>query len=261
MIKLVATDIDGTLIGDGENKLNPRMNELILLLKEKGIVFVAASGRQYPSIRKLFHEVQDEMIFVAENGAYVVCRGVEIDEVTMNRKLATKLIKEIRELEDCFLTVSVKEKFYVETKDEEFLDLLIHGYKNEVTIVDDVLEYDLDIIKISIFKKDGADEIAKWMTPEWEDKFKVVLAGHEWLDFMDLKVDKGNAIQKIQKVLNIGIDETIVFGDNINDLGMFKRAKDSYAVANARIEVREAAKHITDSNLNNGVIQILETLV
>lgn len=261
MIKLVATDIDGTLIGDGKHKLDPRMNELILELKEKGIVFVAASGRQYPSIRKLFEDVQDEMIFVAENGAYVVCRGVEIDEVTMNRKLAVRLIKELRKMEDCFFTVSVKEKFYVETKDKEFLDLLIHGYKNEVSIVDDVLSYDLDIIKISIYKKEGADEIAKAMIPEWEDKFKVVLAGHEWLDFMDLKVDKGNAIAKIQKVLNIGIDETIVFGDNINDLGMFKRAKDSYAVANAREEVKAAARHITDSNMNNGVMQILETLV
>lgn len=261
MIKLVATDIDGTLIGDGKHKLDPRMNELIIELKEKGIVFVAASGRQYPSIRKLFEDVQDDMIFVAENGAYVVCRGVEIDEVTMNRELAVRLIKEIRKMEDCFFTVSVKEKFYIEARDEEFLDLLINGYKNEVSIVDDVLSYDLDIIKISIYKKEGADEIAKAMIPEWEDKFKVVLAGHEWLDFMDLKVDKGNAIAKIQKVLNIGIHETIVFGDNINDLGMFKRAKDSYAVANAREEVKAAARHITDTNMNNGVMQILETLV
>ena len=261
MIKLVATDIDGTLIGDGENKLNPRMNDLILELKEKGILFVAASGRQYPSIWKLFENVKDEMIFVAENGAYVVCRGVDIDEVAMDRELAVKLIKELRTLKDSFFTVSVKEKFYIETKDKEFLDLLIHGYKNEVAVVEDVLELDLNIIKISIYKKDGADELAKTMVPKWEDRFKVVLAGHEWLDFMDLRVDKGNAIKKIQEVLNIEIDETMVFGDNINDLGMFERAKYSYAVENAREEVKAAAKYMTDTNKNGGVIQILETLV
>lgn len=97
--------------------------------------------------------------------------------------------------------------------------------------------------------------------PKWEDKLKVSLAGHRWLDFMDLKVDKGHSIARIQDLLNISTDETIVFGDNINDIGMLKRAKDSYAVANARQEVKAVAKHITGTHLNDGVIKVLETLI
>lgn len=261
MIKLVVSDIDGTLIPDGYHTLNPRMKELILELKDKGITFVAASGRQYPSMKKLFDGVDDEVIFVAENGAYVVCRDNEIEEIAMDKTLAEKLIRELRQLEDCFLTVSVKDNLYIESKDEEFVDLLVNGYKNEVTIVEDVLSYDLNIIKISIYKKEIIDGLASTIIPRWEDKLKVSLAGHRWLDFMDLKVDKGNSIARIQKLLNIGVDETIVFGDNINDLGMLKRATNSYAVANAREEVKTAAKHITDTNLNDGVIKVLETFI
>ena len=261
MIRLVVSDIDGTLIPDGYHTLKPRMKELVLELKEKGITFVAASGRQYHSMKKLFDGVEDEVIFVAENGAYVVCRDKELEENAMDKALAEKLIKELRQLEDCFLTVSVKDSLYIESKDEEFVDLLVNGYRNEVTMVEDVLSHDLNIIKISIYKKEIIDDLAMTIIPKWEDKLKVSLAGHRWLDFMGLKVDKGHSIARIQDLLNISTDETIVFGDNINDIGMLKRAKDSYAVANARQEVKAVAKHITDTHLNDGVIKVLETLI
>ncbi len=68
-------------------------------------------------------------------------------------------------------------------------------------------------------------------------------------------------MEKIQKVLGIKPEETMVFGDNINDLGMFEKAKYSYAVGNAREEVKAVASHITDTNVNDGVIKVLETLI
>src|SRR5699024_316205 len=130
-----------------------------------------------------------------------------------------------------------------------------------VTMVEDVLSHDLNKIKISIYKKEIIDDLAMTIIPKWEDKLKVSLAGHRWLDFMDLKVDKGHSIARIKELLNINTDENIVFGDKINDIGMLKRAKDSYAVANARQEVKAVAKHITDIHLNDGVIKVLETLI
>lgn len=261
MIKLVVSDIDGTLVKDGHHVLNPRMNELILALKEKGIIFVAASGRQYPSMRRLFKDVKDEVIFVAENGAYVMCRDFEINEHIMDNALVKELIKDIREVGDCLLTVSTKDILYLEERDEDFLNLLINGYKYEVDVVDDISSHDINPIKVSIYRKNGVDEIAKTIAPKWEDKLKVTISGGRWLDFMDSTVDKGEAVERIQELLRIGIDETMIFGDNMNDLGMFKRATESYAVANARAEVKAAAKHIADSNINDGVIKVLETLV
>lgn len=50
MIKLIASDIDGTLVHDGTHELNPELCDVILQLKEKGIQFAAASGRQWQSI-------------------------------------------------------------------------------------------------------------------------------------------------------------------------------------------------------------------
>ena len=78
MIKLIASDIDGTLLIEGTDKINPEIFEVIKKLKEKGIIFAAASGRQYGSIRKLFAPVKDDIIFITDNGSSVFCRGYEM---------------------------------------------------------------------------------------------------------------------------------------------------------------------------------------
>ena len=106
--------------------------------------------------------------------------------------------------ENVYLCVSTPDCLYIESDDEEFRDLLIHGYKNTIKKVDDVLAEDLDIIKIALFKADGIRLIAEeQLIPRWKDKLKVVMAGKEWLDFMDITVDKGQALKSIQDTLSI----------------------------------------------------------
>ena len=65
MIKLVASDIDGTLVPEGTTSINPEFYEIIRKLKEKGILFVGASGRQYSSMRALLDPVFDDIIFIS----------------------------------------------------------------------------------------------------------------------------------------------------------------------------------------------------
>jgi Cof subfamily protein (haloacid dehalogenase superfamily) len=264
MIKLIATDIDGTLVRDGSADINPEVFEVVKKLKDKGVVFVAASGRQYPSIRRLFDPIHNDMIFIAENGAYVKCRGYEMFKSKMNKEMAEELVYEARAFanENVYLTVSTPECMYIESKDEAFANLLIHGYKNTIKRVDDVLKENLDIIKIAFYKEDGIRSISeKILIPKWQDKLKVVMAGKEWLDFMDIEVDKGHALQTIQKSLSIHSNETMAFGDNINDIGMLSNAGESYAVETAREEVKEIAKHIAGSYLEHGVLAELKKLL
>ena len=69
MIKLIASDIDGTLVENSTAVLHTEMFELIHKLSKEGVLFCAASGRQYQSIANMFEPVKDEIIFLAENGA------------------------------------------------------------------------------------------------------------------------------------------------------------------------------------------------
>ena len=76
MVKLIASDVDGTLVKDSSPYIYSEMPQAIKELKKKGIIFCVASGRQYYSIRSLFKEVADDIAYIAENGAHVVALSI-----------------------------------------------------------------------------------------------------------------------------------------------------------------------------------------
>ena len=59
MIRLIASDVDGTLVPESASQINPEYYDIIRALHQKGITVVIASGRQYASIRRLFEPVAD----------------------------------------------------------------------------------------------------------------------------------------------------------------------------------------------------------
>ena len=72
MVKLIASDLDGTLLQNGARDVNPIVFDQIRTLKEHGILFAAASGRQYLNLRRLFTPVQDDIAYIAENGSLCI---------------------------------------------------------------------------------------------------------------------------------------------------------------------------------------------
>ena len=66
MIRLIASDIDGTLVPDGTDRIDPEMMDVIRALKERGIVFAGASGRQFLSMKKLFQPVWQDMYYITD---------------------------------------------------------------------------------------------------------------------------------------------------------------------------------------------------
>ena len=72
MIKLIASDVDGTLMQEGERVIPPSLFPLIRSMKEKGIHFAVCSGRQYANLRRLFAPVADDIGYICENGSLVV---------------------------------------------------------------------------------------------------------------------------------------------------------------------------------------------
>lgn len=261
MVRLIVSDVDGTLVRDGSHDVNPELFDVIRRLKEKGILFAVASGRQFPSIHRLFAPVENDVIFIAENGAYVVCRDTEMSISPMKRELVQEIVEDMRSMPDCILTASGKEATYIESRDEEFLDLLVNGYHNEVRVVDDVLLADTVIIKLALYHKDGIASAAQQLIPKWRNRVKVVVAGALWLDFMDEDVDKGHALAKIQSITGIDKEETICFGDNSNDVGMFHQSGRSHAVSTASPEVQQEASLVIGSYAEDSVLKELKKLL
>lgn len=263
-IKLIATDVDGTLVKDSSREVYDEMIEVIRDLKDAGIHFVIASGRQYGSIRKMFAPAERKLSYIAENGAHIILNGENFSVTKMNRDYVEEIMADLRGLysEGCHVVASTAKGCYLESGDKDFIHLISEEYRNDVTLTEDILKEDAEIIKLAVYKKGTIRPIGEsLLIPKWQDRVKVTMAGEEWVDFMDKMVDKGNALKKIQEALHIAKEETMVFGDNNNDLGMILSAGESYAVENAVEELKTAAKNICPDYTQKGVCQVLRKLL
>lgn len=261
MIKLIATDVDGTLVKDSSPSVYSEIFDVIRELRKKGVIIAIASGRQYYSIAKMFAPVADDLIFIAENGAHVRCRGTDMLVVPMDPADAREIIADLRKVPDSDMVVSTQEGCLLESKNKDFIDLIENSYHNKATLVDDCLDGGPEIIKVAAYRKGSIREAGEGtLIPKWKDRCKVCMAGEEWVDFMDASVDKGKALKTLQDFFRIRPEETMVFGDNANDIGMFEAAGESYAVENARDEVKHHAKHTCRPYGEKGVYQVLKKL-
>jgi hypothetical protein len=261
VIKLIASDIDGTLVKDGEHHLNPEYFDVILKLRKKGIQFAAASGRQWASIEAVFEPIKEKIFYLSDNGSYLGCHGRNLFLNPIERDTAQELIKAIRQTPDLDILVGGPDVAYIESRNQEYINLLIHGYQFKVVQVEDISQVADQIIKISAYKPCRIQEATEGLMAQFGGKLKMAIAGDMWLDSMAPGVCKGHAIKTLQENLDIKPEETMAFGDQMNDMEMFERAYYSFAVANARDEVKKAARFQADSNEHDGVLKVLKQLL
>lgn len=258
MIKLIATDVDGTLVKDSSPDIYPEIFDIIRALKAHGVLFCVASGRQYTSIEQMFHEVKDDIVYIADNGAHIKCRGVDINATKIREDYLTELVGELKEYKDIGIVCEAPGLSYIEEGNDELIHIVRDNYRARVQIVKDILKEGKDIIKVSTHDYPSIRTLGEEvMIPRWSDRLKATMAGDEWLDFMDKSVDKGNALKFVQERFGISLKETMTFGDNNNDMGMLERAEFSYAVESAPDVVKERAAYICPSWKEKGVYQVL----
>lgn len=245
MIKLVASDLDGTLLQDGKKDVSDEAIAYIRKLKEQGILFAAASGRQYESLRKLFDSVKDEIAYIADNGACVVYQGEVLYKNCIDRKIGHEILKAIRDREGCEIALSGIDTLYLETKSPEYVEYVQKVMKNNVTSVDDVLSVEEDYIKISLFESNGVKNSEEYFRELFGDKVTVVTSGNFWLDIVSKGVNKGAGMEMLQKKLGIEPSECMAFGDHYNDVEILQNVGFPYAVENAQPEIYEMCNYHT----------------
>lgn len=261
MIKLIVSDIDGTLVPDGGHEMNPELFDVILKIREKGIQFAAASGRQWASIESIFGPVKKKVFYLSDNGAYVGCCGRNLFLNTIDRDTVMDMVHEVRGMEGLEVMLSGPDVVYLETKDQEFVNWLVEGYRFRVEQVPDLTKVDSQFIKISVYRRTEVEEYTRDLREKYGDRLKITIAGDMWMDCMKPGINKGQAVKLLQDSLEIKPEETMAFGDQLNDIEMLKQAYYSFAVGNGRPEVKEAARFQTDTNVNDGVLKILKLLL
>lgn len=256
MIKLIATDMDGTLL-KSNNEIQDGFYDVFHKLKEKDIIFAAASGRQYYNLLEKFKGLDNNMMFIAENGTFVVYRGEELIVNSLDKEIALELIKVGRTIENSYIILCGKNSAYIESRDERLIEQT-EKYYARYEVVEDLTKVEDDILKVTICDFSGSEGNSNKYFDDYRDKAQICVSGEIWLDMMAKGVNKGLAIKKIQEKLGIKHEETMVFGDYLNDLEMMDSAYHSYAMDNAHDDLKKVARFIAKSNDECGVVQAIK---
>lgn len=242
MIKLVVSDIDGTLIPYLRHALPDALFPLIRRLREAGIMFCPASGRQYHSLRRLFAPVADEVCFLCANGAVIYGPGREdsapvLAKTVIAREDALALAHAITRLPDCEVLVDGANVSYVRQSSEALARDLTERIGSLVRTVEDMEEIEEDIIKISAFCPKGPAGAEKALGPRFAKTYHMAVAGPTWLDFT--LADKGVGLRQLACALGFTLSEAAAFGDNWNDLPMLALAGSAWVMDSAPEEMLE----------------------
>ena len=237
MIKLIASDIDGTLLQNGQTAISERFFVEARRLMNEGVAVCAASGRQYSSLKHLFAPVAETMYFLCENGAVVYGPGMELlSKTVIQRDTSLELCRDILAVPECELLISGTNMSYLCPKTEDYIDHIRYFVGNNTTVLSDPEEMPEDFVKISAYYRPGATLVEPLLRPKWERTFQVAVAGECWLDFT--LADKATGIRALCRHLDIDAGEVLAFGDNYNDIPMLDAVGHPYLMGSAVAELR-----------------------
>ncbi len=259
-IKLIVTDLDGTLL-DSNHQLPNDFWEIEQKLFDNNILLAIASGRQFYNIINVFDKIKERTLFLAENGTYAFYQGKELFVNTLPKKDAIAFIEIGRKVPDAYLILCGKNAAYVENSEERFLTE-VRKYYSKLEIVSDITQVSDDVLKVTLCDFKDVPTNSYLYFKEFENEFKVAISGAIWLDITSFNANKGVAVAYIQDLLNITFNETMVFGDFLNDYEMMQTGNFSYAMKNAHTDILEISNFVTNfDNNSNGVTEIINQIL
>ncbi|POH66815.1 HAD family hydrolase [Cryobacterium zongtaii] len=256
-IRLIASDMDGTLL-DADGAVPERFWPLLESILAAGILFSPASGRQYQTLQAVFGD-RDGLVYIAENGTNIVRDGVSIAIEPVVGSIIAPVVEWVRARAaagaDLGIVVCGARSAYIERTDEAFVAQVRPYYAALSTVADvTVAAAEDDVLKLAIFDAGRAETRTGPAVRALDLAADVVVSGANWVDIMRPGANKGTALIRLQQHLGISREQTMAFGDYLNDAEMLDAAGHSYAVANGHPSIRARARHQAPSNLDEGVI-------
>ncbi|MDO4619082.1 MAG: HAD family hydrolase [Lachnospiraceae bacterium] len=265
MIKLIASDIDGTLLKDGGHELYEEYFEVIQKLLDHGVAFCAASGRHITGMTGLFGPVADQIYYICEGGALLRTSDHIMKAWSLPQGSYEELLEETSDIPGVQVMIDTADCVYVNAGEDSRLFRFIHdGYQFAVENVSDLTAIpEEEVLKLSLYSADVhvEESCADFLASDWMKKLSVAQAGTMWVDAISPKANKGEALKVLQEHLGVTKEETVYFGDNLNDLPAFGEAGMTVTVSNARDEVKEQADLIQHSYRHHGVLQQLQKIL
>ena len=261
MIKLIATDLDGTLL-DPAGNLPAGTFETINKLHERGILFCVASGRQLVALQAMFRPVADKTLFIAENGA-IVARGSEALHIeSLPKEQVLRVLDAVLSVEGAYPLLCTPQCAYFSEYRQPFVQYVQASYiSNKRRDLYETAEHE-PVCKVSIYDERGPETNCLQALPARLSDLRLTLSGGNWLDVSEKTANKGNAMQFIQEKFALTSDECAAFGDHMNDCELLCACAHPYLPENAYPRLKEQFPKavIVPPNAENGVLRALEAI-
>ena len=285
MIKLIASDMDGTLLN--HNHKIPKENvKLINFAKNQGIEFVVATGRAYYEALPALNEENINCDVISFNGGIVYDKNGNIISITPMLPKDLYYTIEILKSFDISYQLYTKNTIYttsIETDINAYIDLIrSNGYEPDVEHLRAEAQQKLDVgyitevenielylnekenppIKIIAISNDISklENAAKLLSEN--TSISVTSSGANNIEIMHKNATKGTALKEIAKIYGINLENAVAIGDNLNDQAMLDIVGYSVAMKNGNIKLKEQAKYVTEkTNSEGGVADTIFKLI
>lgn len=258
MIKLIVSDIDGTLVPTGGSSPSSELVEILTKYLDTGATVALASGRPLSGLINIFPMMRERLMYICCNGAHIVQNNktVSCSPLASGPELEL-LIQTLRELHYSYMVDTTRETLMECGIPEEVHRTIIES-GIDAKIVPNILQTTLPALKITVAcPGDPWDLIQCPQIMQLQEQYTIVVTAEHYFDITSKKADKGVAVLEIQRQFGIDPKETIVFGDGMNDIPMFLTTPNSYAVESAPDAVKTHAAHIIQRPEDDGVVQCL----
>lgn len=256
--KIIASDLDGTLLDDEGNISIENINA-IKALGNKGVVFVPCTGRTYSEIPETIKNIPGVRYFIHSNGAVVYDRETGTRITNCIDKNTSKTVWDILSSFDAHLTFRHNGKFFADSRFQtnEFFEYYNVMVAHRIVVRDFSVMldnfkkdgYELDNIEVfSAFFHNYEDKVRCREVIEQTKKLKTVEANEFNLEIMSVDAGKGTALCSLADMLGVLYDETIGVGDSDNDSSLITSAGMGLATSNACDSLKEIADEIICSN-------------
>lgn len=263
MYKLIATDLDGTLVTDNK-KLTKRTIEDIKKAIEINVKIVISSARAFYRLEKYIDELE-----LKRADFYTICfnGGMIVENITGNilysQNLSTEEVKEI-----ISLGKKLKAPMMLYSKDrnhvEQIPEITLKNSKGINFKTEDFSKINFELEENFIYKIAFIDEperikeMKNHIPDMIKSKYEITSSVPEYIEFVKKGIKKSESLKFIMKKYKIKQEEIIAIGDGENDIEMIKYAGLGVAVANADNKVKENSDYITASNNEDGVGKVIE---
>lgn len=266
-IRVIATDMDGTLL-DTKGQLElPRLEKILDKLDQRGIRFVIATGNEIHRMRQLLGHLAERVVLVVANGARIFENNELIQAQTWDDAMVDKALAHFkgRECQDQFVVTAMNGGFVkkgtVFTELDKFMTPeMIEKLYQRLNFVD---EFDSSlfggVLKMSmVVGEERLDSVLQEVNDLFDGRVRAVSSGYGCIDILQDGIHKAWGLVELLKRWNLKPEQIMAFGDSENDIEMLELAGISYAMENAEEAVKRVATKVAPANSQAGVYKVLE---